>query len=89
MTARDWAAEARERWPGCEVSLTHRGSVLMVGVGAECYAASESVAGEWMAPCRLGPGIGSDPIAAIEAAIRAEQDEARATLERLKCWGVP
>jgi len=94
---RDWAAEALERWPGCEAEVI--GGALCVDITGEHDEDSREasplnngtrrppgvVAGFYSHP----NGFGLTPIAAIEAAIRAEQEDARATLERLKVWNVP
>jgi hypothetical protein len=57
------------------------GAVLIVELGGEGYGATD-VGTKWVCVHNV-VGRGPDPIAAIEAAIRAEQDEARATLATL------
>jgi len=82
MGERDWAAEARERWPGCEAMMS--GGVLYVAIGSVWRNAMQDKGGWWWS----STSTAQTPIAAIEAAIRAEQDEARATLARLAVWRV-
>lgn len=84
MGERDWAAEARERWPGCDATLYTSDGALAVRMGGVQRTAVRAGDGYHTG----GRGFGPTPIAAIEAAIRAEQDEARATLARLAVWGV-
>ena len=78
---RDWAQEARERWPGCRA--TYNTDALEV-----CMGATACIAFRDGAVWRCFGGEALDPIVAIERAIRAEQDCALATLERLRAWGV-
>lgn len=94
MGKRDWAAEARKRWPHCDVVV---GGAWWLHVSTPYgFFSSRSDSGEWVTGSMNG-GIPHEhkplpievgPIAAIEAAIRAEQDEARATLARLAVWNV-
>lgn len=60
------------------------GGVLYVAIGSVWRNAMQDKGGWWWS----STSTAQTPIAAIEAAIRAEQDEARATLARLAVWRV-
>ena len=89
MTAPDWAAKARERWPGCEASVNGYGE-LSVRIGNQFSSASPMDGMYWCGAARA-----VDPVSAlalgfeIDAARAMAQIEAgRSTLERLKVWSV-
>ena len=89
MGERDWAAEARERWPGCEASVNEHGE-LSVRIGREFRSASPMDGLYWCGAARA-----SDPVSALvvgfeidAARARAQIEAGRATLARLAVWGV-
>jgi hypothetical protein len=91
MNVREWTVKAqaesvklRARWPRARVIPGV--SVLSISVisADEEYVVKPHGDEAWT--CRFWDG--KDAVAAVEEAIRAEQDEARAKLERMAIWGV-